>query len=502
MKHSPHLKLTLLLLLLLPLAAMAQTYIITGSGTSFSATKNGTPVTNAANVTIANVLTAIRTDAVGADCTIQFGDGTSTLNIGSATAAFNNDGGTWGYITLLGDITSSYSGSGTINIGLNSDINMESKANITKSAGRSFGISNNGTGTLTISEGTIFVSDQQAVTLGRTGTIIIKGGEISATESTIITTANGTAGGKIIISGAANITSADARNNGGTIHLQDKARLEIISGTITNTAGGNAVYNDSPDSILLGGNPSITGAIRKARTGNLSVITDPASGTVFAPTSDYTLDFTSYAANGVAVPNGKDFLGNFKVANNDWGLIASGNDLVLATAEEAQNACETTIGNQWVGGVCKTALQLQEACEADNKVWENNACREKTVREVCLETTGNQWVGETCKTALQIAQEECEADDSKVWEDGECNDITPIRHPQIASSQISVRAASSAIVLENLPQNAKVQIYNIKGTIVGAYGIRPTTDTHIIPIQTKGIYIVKINHTAYRIAVM
>jgi hypothetical protein len=51
----------------------------------------------------------------------------------------------------------------------------------------------------------------------------------------------------------------------------------------------------------------------------------------------------------------------------------------------------------------------------------------------------------------------------KVWENDDCNERTPIRHPQIASNQISVKAVSGAIIMENVPQNARVEIYNLKG---------------------------------------
>jgi hypothetical protein len=48
-------------------------------------------------------------------------------------------------------------------------------------------------------------------------------------------------------------------------------------------------------------------------------------------------------------------------------------------------------------------------------------------------------------------------------------------------------------VLENLPNNASVQIYNLRGNIVGAYGIRPNANALTIPVQAKGLYIVKVN---------
>jgi len=60
-----------------------------------------------ANQQIQTVIDAIKTNAAGTPCTIQFGNGTATLNIGDNYIIF--DGGTsgtdWGLITLTGKIT-------------------------------------------------------------------------------------------------------------------------------------------------------------------------------------------------------------------------------------------------------------------------------------------------------------------------------------------------------------------------------------------------------------
>ncbi|MDR0515698.1 MAG: MBG domain-containing protein [Fibromonadaceae bacterium] len=72
---------------------------------------------------------------------------------------------------------------------------------------------------------------------------------------------------------------------------------------------------------------------------------------------------------------------------------------------------------------------------------------------------------------------------------------TPIRLPQIANNNISVHATANAIVLQNLPANAKVEIYGLNGKLVysnrenpliGAIGVQT------IEVHAKGIYIVKI----------
>ncbi|GBU25698.1 hypothetical protein R83H12_02353 [Fibrobacteria bacterium R8-3-H12] len=80
-------KLTALFLAVFAIASHAATYVITGSGTQFTATKdNSTAVST--NQPIQTVIDAIRTDANAGDVTIQFGDNSATLDIGTAGIIF------------------------------------------------------------------------------------------------------------------------------------------------------------------------------------------------------------------------------------------------------------------------------------------------------------------------------------------------------------------------------------------------------------------------------
>jgi hypothetical protein len=66
------------------------------------------------------------------------------------------------------------------------------------------------------------------------------------------------------------------------------------------------------------------------------------------------------------------------------------------------------------------------------------------------------------------------------------DDNTPIRSPQLANAKIHAYATANHIVIENLPPNAKVQVYNLQGKLMYS-----TTSPLKIPVQTKGMYIVK-----------
>ncbi|MCL2101136.1 MAG: YDG domain-containing protein [Fibromonadales bacterium] len=66
---------------------------------------------------------------------------------------------------------------------------------------------------------------------------------------------------------------------------------------------------------------------------------------------------------------------------------------------------------------------------------------------------------------------------------------------------IGVQTTSNAIILQNLPANSKVEIYNLQGKQIH---VANSDNSQILKImvQTKGIYLVKINTTILRVPVM
>ena len=71
-------------------------------------------------------------------------------------------------------------------------------------------------------------------------------------------------------------------------------------------------------------------------------------------------------------------------------------------------------------------------------------------------------------------------------------------NPQIG--QIGVQTINNAILLSNLPQNAKVEVYNLQGKRI--YSAHPENPKILrIGVQTKGIYIVKVGTQTMRVAV-
>jgi len=305
-------------------------YFITGSGTSFTAKRGSTSGTTVgtANQAIQDVIDAIKSDANGNACTIQFGNGTTALDIGTARITFSGD---WGLITLKGKITGKGTGTESTSsehytvrtITINDTVSVNSTADIENTTGQA--VYNNSTGTFNISGGTVsgYVRAVSNTTNGTInisggtvqatgpmetfgshavsnpdtdtgGTINITGGTVKATDSgRAVQNAFGTvnisggtissnsyaavmnrAAGKITISGTAKISSSSVSEGTicidewfGTVPDNSTILLEIKGGTITNTAsGGKAVNHTVKGTINIS-----SGTIEASGTGGYAI---------------------------------------------------------------------------------------------------------------------------------------------------------------------------------------------------------------------------------------
>jgi hypothetical protein len=105
-------------------------------------------------------------------------------------------------------------------------------------------------------------------------------------------------------------------------------------------------------------------------------------------------------------------------------------------------------------------------------------------------------------TVFENAAEKTCLDAGKVWENGVCKTPTTYIHlPQIASTRnILAHTTGDYIVLSNLPKNAKLQVYNLQGKQI--YSAHSENSQILkIPVQTKGMYIVKAGNQMVRVAV-
>jgi len=336
-------------------------YIITGSGYSFTATRGGATV-GTANQPIQTIITDIRTHAAGADCTIQFGNGTNILSISRnsndplSIINFNNDGGTWGLVTLTGKIASSTYNSGTETsiILIGGAVSVNSSAYIENTGNGSVIIwYGNSDGTLTISGGTVSATSGNAISFESDGTLTISGGTVSATSGNavrshwgtgVINISGGTVsvttgvavyddqngirvkminisggtisattgiairnGKSVTVSGSAMITSANTNTSQGTICILDFRydKIVIEGGTVENTSTttGNAIRIFDYNEVSITG-----GTVLKAGNGNYAVYKKDETGTVTIGAGArilgniYPPPITIAAIQGVTVP--------------------------------------------------------------------------------------------------------------------------------------------------------------------------------------------------------
>ena len=358
-------------------SAFAQTtYIITKSGNSYQVDGESFDTPQAA-------VNHIKTAANGAPCTIQFETGTNTLDIGSNNISFSGSTPSWGLITLTGSLTSSNNAMNAGVILLDNGVSIISQANIITNSGGSGGcIRNNSTGTVTISGGTVETTGNngRAINNYSTGAVTISGGTVSATTGQAIynnstgavTISSGTISattgqaiysnstGKITISGTATVTSANTSSSSGTIFLNNSGswvittQLEIIGGTVRNTATGNAIWNNSTGEVKISGGTveattgrtiynystsavTIIGGTVKA-TGNNGTAVYNNNGTVTI--SGGTVETTGNSGRAVYNNNGTvtisggtvEAAGNNGIAvDNDDGTVTISGGIVRAT---------------------------------------------------------------------------------------------------------------------------------------------------------------------------
>ncbi|GBU24516.1 hypothetical protein R83H12_01149 [Fibrobacteria bacterium R8-3-H12] len=383
-------KLTALFLAVFAITSHAATYYVlagTSSGkfTARITSATGT-VVGTANQSIQTVINAIRSNANATATTIQFGDGTNMLDIGTEMIIFGDSTSLsphWGTITIQGKITSANSdlNCGTICLvyGNYGNLSVTSTADIANTTSGSFGnaVYNTSTGTVTINGGTVSAATGHAVgcsggggsssykvtvsgnakvtsayssvfddggTINNSGcSVQITGGIVENTSGIAVYLANGSDRGRVSISGTAKVTAASTKTTIGTIYFKSSSSstvdsLEITGGIVENTAAnGNAVYIASKGGILLSGDPAITGTIMKSSisTGVLRVDNN------FSPTSSktYNLGFGSCSDGTVAVSGGAAFKASFSPSN----LSVNGNNLVLSCYAVEKNGTTYTI---------------------------------------------------------------------------------------------------------------------------------------------------------------
>jgi len=239
------------------------TYTITGSGTSFSATMSSTGQTSDKQ-SIQDLIYLIRSYSNGAPSQIQFGDGSSVLNIGNTSLQINSTYGNWGELTLSGKLT----GTAAIVLEIVGNVSLSSAMEITNIT-NNFGLSFNSTGTLTVTGGRLTTATGRALVNASTGTLNITGGRILATGKNGVAVHN-TSTGTVNISGGTVQTSG---SGGIAVHNLARGTINISGGEINaGTDSRAAVYNYSTGRIRVSGTASINSSITTNNYGTIILL--------------------------------------------------------------------------------------------------------------------------------------------------------------------------------------------------------------------------------------
>ena len=340
MKHSIFFKkLAIACLMLMATMVQAQApYIITGSGTQFTVTRNGATV-GLANQSLSMVIYLIQSNANGAACTIQFGNGTNTLDIGGNYIEFDGSGSGWGAITLTGKLTSSRNTLPFAAINMVFGVSVSSSADITNTDanGEGIRISRTGTypgGTLEITGGKVSAagngSGSSAINNFFGGTVNITGGMVEATGNGNAISNNGTvniSGGivKATTGFAVSDNNGTVRLTGGIVFAYGTSTGNVISGgymagsgnnviVAWNQAAGNNTYTvgESTD-IFRGGfwqatavwsNQDGSGGIAVAISGTNTGFIPLQAVSVQAPPPTYNITVSANPTTGGSVSGG------------------------------------------------------------------------------------------------------------------------------------------------------------------------------------------------------
>jgi hypothetical protein len=285
------------------------------------------------------------------------------------------------------------------------------------------------------------------------------GGTISNSYATgNITTSNDCGGGLV------------GKNDGGTI------RNSYATGNVTameNGAIGGLVGGNNNSGTIS--NSYATGNVTAANKGLVGGLVGSNSGTVS----------NSYAMGNVTLAN-QGYIGSLVGENRSNSTISN------------SYATGSVTGSEGVGGLVGNN---REGCTVTNGYYDTQTTGQtdtdkgtgKTTAEMKTQSTYAGWDFETI---WEINATKNSGYPALRWQ----TNTTPIRLPQIATGNIRVQSTANAIVLENLPKNAKVELYNLQGKQI--YSTHSENSQILkIQVQTKGIYVMKTSNQIMRVVV-
>jgi hypothetical protein len=357
-----------------------------------------------------------------------------------------------------------------------------------------------------ISDGKVSAINGNAVNNNGSGTISISGGTVSGTTGYLVYNYN--SAGKITISGTAVVTSADTASNAGTVCISN-GQLEITGGTVSNTATGNAIRTTSGAVTFSGGEVLAKSgyAINNAGTGTITL----TGGLVFAyGKMNNVINGTPTTSANAAIVAWDSTAGNAKYT------AFTGNDIALlpSTSTAKWLNKDGKAGIEYASGTNTGFIPLGVEVAKTTPTYALPSGLTSTVGQTLADVVlPAGWEWESDPEITLVGSEGTRTHKAKFTHSDTVNynavgniDLTvtitagtPIRLPQIAGGMnIIAQATGKAILLQNLPRNAKVEAYSLQGRSV-YLGNSGNSQTLQIAVGTKGMYIVKVNREVLKV---
>ena len=355
--------------------------------------------------------------------------------------------------------------------------------------------------------------------------IYLNGGSLIMNSGAVLqnNTVGSSGGGVWIAGGTFTMNGGEIKNNnaamagggvdvlGGTFIMNGGE----ISGNNAQVGGGVTVNGSNP--FTVGGTAKITGNTASNKGNNL-YLSGSGSGAYImldSPALGMEIGVSTYVASGVIVENGataedaKYFFADEAgktVAGDGAGLKIVADEDVRTISYDANNGIGTMASDKVAEGSSYTIkpnafTQTGYTFTSWNTEPDGNGIDheegEESPNVTADITLYAKWVEVTSSSSSEAEPSSSSEEPSS----SSSGDNTPIRLPQIANAPISIHATSNAIILQNLPSNAKVEVYNLQGKRI--YMNNPENPLILkIMVQTKGIYIVKVNKNTLLVTVM